>query len=351
MRLDLDLRIDRQGFGLHAAHERDLRGLTAIFGPSGTGKTTLLRLIGGFERGRGHLRFGALDWQSDRHFTPPHRRRIATVFQEARLFPHLDVAGNLAYAARRAGTEARVRALADRFGVTPLLSRPVSGLSGGESQRVALARALLTDPVLILMDEPLSALDAGARAAILPLIEELRDDGPAPILYVSHSRAEVARLADRIMLVGDGRIVDEGPAPALLPRILDQDTDELSILTVTLAKAEPDGLRPLLYPGGQLLVPDFPGQAGRKTRIAIHARDVMLARGEAADLAGRLSALNVIPARVAEVRVQGGSARVTLDAPALRLVARVTARSARALDLHAGAECLALIKSVALLGD
>lgn len=351
MKLDLDLRLDRRGFSLHARHSAELAGLTAVFGPSGSGKTTLLRLIAGFERGNGSLRYGPTEWQAARSFTPPHRRRIATVFQEARLFPHLDVAGNLAYAARRAGTGDRTRALADRFGVTPLLNRPVVGLSGGESQRVALVRALLTDPHLILMDEPLSALDGAARGAILSLIEDLRDDGGAPILYVSHSRAEVARLADRVMLIGQGRILEEGPAALLLPKILDTDSNEMSVLTVTLGATEADGLRSLDYGGGRLLVPDFPGTTGRKTRIAIHSRDVMLATGDAADWAGRLSALNVIPARVAGIELRDTAARVVLDCAGTRLVARITARSAQALGLEPGGACLALIKSVALLGD
>lgn len=351
MKLDLDLRLDRRGFSFHAVHSGELAGLTAIFGPSGSGKTTLLRLIAGFERGRGHLRLGAAEWQAGRSFTPPHRRRIATVFQEARLFSHLDVAGNLAYAARRAGTGERVRALAGRFGVTPLLSRRIAGLSGGEGQRVALVRALLADPALILMDEPLSALDGGARGEILSIIEELRDDGSVPILYVSHSRAEVARLADRVMLVRGGAIAAEGPADALLPRILDSGKDELSVLTVTPSARDADGLSTLAYPGGRLLVPDFAGTPGRKTRIAIHARDVMLARGDAADLAGRISALNIIAARVAALQIDGASALVTLDCAGARIMARITARSARALDLAPGMECLALIKSVALLED
>ncbi len=351
MRLELDLRLDRPGFSFRAVHTGDLAGLTAVFGPSGSGKTTLLRLIAGFERGQGHLRLGPSTWQQDRVFVPPHRRRIATVFQEARLFPHLDVAGNLNYAARRAGTTGRVADLARRFGVTRLLDRPVTGLSGGEAQRVALARALLTDPALILMDEPLSALDAAARADILPLIEALRDEGPAPILFVSHARGEVARLADRIMLTEAGRLAEEGPAADLLPRLLATDTDELSVLTVTLAGAEPDGLRPLVFPGGRLLVPDLPGPAGRSTRIAVHARDVMLARGNAAALAAQVSALNVIPARVVKVEVQAASARVTLDCGGVRLLARITSRSAALLDLAPGQDCLALIKSVALLDD
>jgi molybdate transport system ATP-binding protein len=351
VKLDLDLRLERPGFAFHAQHQGTLSGLTAIFGPSGSGKTTLLRLIAGFERGAGEIGLGPHRWQQGRHFVPPHRRRIATVFQEARLFQHLDVAGNLAYAARRAGTAHNVASLADRFGVTQLMGRRVAGLSGGEAQRVSLVRALLTDPVLILMDEPLSALDGAARAGILSIIEDLRDEGPAPILYVTHSRSEVARLADRVMLVASGAIRSEGPASAILPQILQTERDELSVMTVTHTGVEADGLCVLAYPGGRLLVPDFAGQRGRPTRIAIHARDVLLARGDAADWSGRLSALNAIPARVFAIEVRGASARVTLDCAGTQIVARITARSAGALGLASGVDCLALIKSVALLED
>ena len=184
--LDLDIRLARAGFTLAIRRSLPLAGLTAIIGPSGAGKTTLLRAIAGFERVEGRIRFGDEIWAEGRRFVPPHRRRVAMVFQRPSLFTHLDVAGNLAYAARRAGETAALPAMAARFGLTALLSRPVAALSGGEAQRVALARALLTRPRLLLLDEPLTALDRQSRDEVLPHLEMLRDAAGLPTLYVSH---------------------------------------------------------------------------------------------------------------------------------------------------------------------
>ena len=214
--LDLQVRLSQGSFTLDLTQSLPLQGLTAIFGPSGSGKTTLLRVIAGFQRAGGRLEFAGNIWDQGRRFVPAHRRRVATVFQQPRLFAHLNVARNLAYAARRSGQMAAIPDIVDRFGLAPLMGRHTSALSGGEAQRVALARALLCDPQLIVMDEPLSALDQKRRATILPYIERLRDDDGIPILYVSHDIAEIARLATNVLTLSDGKAMGFGPATDVL---------------------------------------------------------------------------------------------------------------------------------------
>lgn len=201
------------GFRMDAAFRVPASGVTALFGPSGSGKTTLLRCIAGLTRMHGDLRVRGAVWQDDRRFLPPHRRPIGFVFQEPSLLAHLSVRGNLLYAARRAGPGAKVgfeEAVA-LLGLEPLLRRSTLNLSGGEGRRVAIGRALLAGPELMLMDEPLSGLDRDAKAEILPYLERLCRGLAVPMIYVSHDPAEVARLADRVLLMRDGRI--EAPAP------------------------------------------------------------------------------------------------------------------------------------------
>jgi molybdate transport system ATP-binding protein len=199
-------------------------GVTALFGPSGAGKTSCLRMIAGLDRAaEGKLSFGGETWQdSDRRlFVPPHRRRIGYVAQAPNLFDHLDVAGNLDFAWRRAGRPPRLdrEGLIDQFGVRALLARRVGGLSGGERQRVAIVRTLLSDPVLILFDEPLAGLDGAAREDLLGRLEALHAKLAAPMIYVSHAIDEVARLADHIVLLDAGRVVGQGPLNAVVTRL------------------------------------------------------------------------------------------------------------------------------------
>lgn len=350
--LHINTILERSDFTIEINADLPLTGLTAIFGPSGAGKTTLLRLIAGFERGRGEIRFGDEVWQQDGHFTPSHRRRVATVFQQPRLFDHLDVAGNLAYAARRAGQTGATDDMVARFSLGPLLRRRPASLSGGEAQRVSLARALLTAPRLILMDEPVTALDQARRNEILPFIEDLRDEVKIPILYVSHALAEVARLATQVMTLAKGRVTGFGPTEMVLPDIAAAPgmlgEEPGSLIMARVVGQCGDGLCELSFSGGTILTPGRVGPDGAEVRLIIRARDVMLARARPEGL----SALNILPATVMSVTPVGpASADIGLDCNGTALSARITRRSVDALGLTPGTTCHAILKSVALARD
>lgn len=201
---------DVGGFRLAAEFQLEASGITALSGPSGAGKTTLLRCIAGLTRLSGRLRVGNEVWQDERVFLPPHRRPVGVVFQEASLLSHLSVRGNLLYGARRAGAEGEFAGAVDLLGLGALLDRSPQTLSGGERQRVALGRALLSRPKLLLMDEPLSSLDAGAKAEILPYLERLHRTLAIPALYISHDAGEIGRLADHLLLMKGGRVTPGG---------------------------------------------------------------------------------------------------------------------------------------------
>ena len=201
-------------FRLDAEFALPPRGITALSGPSGSGKTTLMRCIAGLARLPGRLVVDGETWQDERRFRPPHRRPVGVVFQEASLLPHLPVRGNLLYGARRAGVGSAIPLdeVVDLLGLAALLPRAVANLSGGERQRVALGRALLARPRLLLMDEPLSSLDAEAKAEILPYLERLHRTLAIPVLYITHDPGEIARLADHVLVMRDGRLT-AGPPP------------------------------------------------------------------------------------------------------------------------------------------
>jgi molybdate transport system ATP-binding protein len=217
-------------FRLDAAFSLEPEGITALSGPSGAGKTTLLRCIAGLVRLPGHLYVDGEVWQDGRTFLPPHRRPVGVVFQEAALLAHLSVRGNLLYGARRSGGEGGFDDVVELLALGPLLGRGTASLSGGERQRVALGRALLTRPKLVLLDEPLSSLDAGAKAEILPYLERLHRTLKVPALYISHDAGEIARLADHLLLMRDGQVSPGGPVRRI--------ADELA----GLSAAERDGL-------------------------------------------------------------------------------------------------------------
>ena len=351
-RLYLAFRLTRGTHELVVEESLPLDGLTAIFGPSGAGKSTLLRVVAGFEPTGGHVTFDGETWEDGRTFRPPHRRGAVCLFQTPRLFAHLDVAGNLAYAARRAGALDDLAALADRFGLGPLLARRATTLSGGEAQRVALARALLARPRLLLMDEPLSALDGARRAEILPLIEDLADRSGVPILYVSHSLPEVARLARSVLALADGRVRALGPTAAVLadaaaaPAFGGEEPG--SLVEATWQGLDEDGLARLAVGGHVLHVPGLRAQPGERLRLLIRARDVMIAL----DRPEGISALNILPARVEAISpVDATSADVILAAAGTTLRARLTRRSVAGLSLVPGRACHAVLKSVALARD
>lgn len=198
---------------LDCSGEAPAAGVTALVGPSGSGKTTLLRCLAGLARADGRVAVGEVVWQDERCFTPPHRRGVGLVFQEPSLLPHLTVRQNLAFAARRAGKGEGpgFQEIVDILGLGRLLDRGPERLSGGERQRVAIARALLSRPVVLLMDEPLSSLDAASKAEVMPYLEDLHRRLRLPVLYVSHDSAEVARLADRVLRMRAGRLTAATP--------------------------------------------------------------------------------------------------------------------------------------------
>lgn len=356
--LRFDFQLRRRAFELAVDLTLPGRGITALFGPSGCGKTTLLRCVAGLERPRGCCRLGDAIWQEgDKLFIPTHRRPIGYVFQEPSLFPHLSVRKNLEYGQRRlAVTERRVNfdEVIELLGVRRLLSRSTAGLSGGERQRVAIARALLTSPRLLLMDEPLSALDQASKQEILPYLERLHDELEIPLLYVSHSAEEVARLADHLVLLEAGRVKAAGAGASLLSR-LDlppaREAEAISILdAIILAHDEEYGLTEVEIPGGQLSVIRVDRPVTAPIRVRIHARDVSIALQPNRDS----SILNCLPARIVEmVEIDAARllVRLTLGdrGDGAHLLARITRRSRDALDLTLGASVYAQVKSAVLM--
>tara|TARA_R110002020_G_scaffold16900_14_gene60093 strand:- start:2152 stop:3279 length:1128 start_codon:yes stop_codon:yes gene_type:complete len=341
------------GFTLDAAFEAPM-GVTALFGRSGSGKTTVINAVAGLLRpDAGHVALdGQVLFDSDRKvFMPVHRRRLGYVFQEGRLFPHLSVRQNLGYGRWFAPREegAGFDHVVEMLGISALLHRRPGALSGGEKQRVAIGRALLARPKLLLMDEPLAALDEERKAEILPYLERLRDETEIPILYVSHSMVEVARLATTLVLIEGGRVVRAGPAAEVL-----SDPESVPALGVrtagaslhaTVAAQEEDGLTRLETSAGPLLIPRVEAAIGARLAIRIPAQDVILSRTRP----DGLSALNILPAKVTAVRLgDGPGAIVQLKAGDDLILARITRRSALALELAPGVECFAILKTVAV---
>lgn len=349
--------LQRGGFTLDAAFSTAPRGVTALFGPSGSGKTTVLRCIAGLERAQGELRFNDVVWQDAQRFMAAHRRPIGYVFQEASLFPHLPVRGNLDFAWKRVAPEQRRVSFDEAvqlLGIASLLPRDPRHLSGGERQRVAIARALLTSPRLLLMDEPLSALDSRSKAEILPYLERLHDELEIPIIYVSHAPDEVARLADTLVLMEQGKVVASGAIGEMMVR-LDlplAHSDEASAVIDAMVAQHDDHyhLTTLEFEGGCMTVGRSTQPVGAQVRLRIHARDVSLALERHTDS----SILNILPAHVMAIE-NAGPAQVlvklcTGNAGRTPLLARITRKSADALSLAVGQSLYVQIKSVALMG-
>ena len=359
--IEMQFRLDWPGFSLEVDECLPGSGVTALFGPSGCGKTTLLRCIAGLERPRaGRLSFQGEVWQDDRTWVPTHRRPLGYVFQEASLFPHLTVAGNLRFGQRRQGGSGPAAALdqaVELLGIAPLLERKPDRLSGGERQRVGIARALAVSPRILLMDEPLAALDHQRKSEILPYLERLHDALAIPVLYVSHAPDEVARLADHLVVMDTGRVLASGPLRDILARLdlpirLGEDAGVVLEGRVVERDAQWQLLR-VDCAGSSLWVRDAGAALGRAVRVRILARDVSISLTQAQET----SILNTLPATVvalgvdshpalALVRLRIGAGEGEGEASVL---ARVTHRSADHLGLVPGLAVWIQIKAVALL--
>jgi molybdate transport system ATP-binding protein len=353
--LAFELRLQQGGFTLDVALDA-APGVTALFGRSGCGKSTTLRCLAGLLRGHGSVRLNGDVWQDDARetFLPTHQRPLGYVFQQPELFTHLSVKRNLEFGLRRTPAEQRRVAwnqAVTLLGVEPLLKRDVAHLSGGERQRVAIARTLLTSPRLLLMDEPLSALDATSKAAILPYLERLHRELDIPVIYVSHSPEEVARLADRVALMEAGRIVEHGPLPALLASghlpLSGHTHDEGVIVDGALeAFDERTHLATIRFADGTFRVGLESATPGTPARLRIHASDVSIALQDRGD---ETSILNIFPAQIAEIRGGGPTRTLRLDLGKTTLLASLTHHSVEHLGLHEGQRVYAQVKAVALI--
>lgn len=349
-------RIERRDFLLDVDLNLPGRGITALFGHSGSGKTTCLRAMAGLERAPGgHFSIGGEIWQDDirGQFVPTHRRALGMVFQEASLFPHLSVRGNMEYGRQRATANGQAHSLpeiADLLGIAHLLDRTPGQLSGGERQRVAIARALLTAPQILLMDEPLAALDLKRKLEILPYLERLHRELSLPIIYVSHAPDEVARLADHLVLLDEGRVVASGALNDVLSRIdlpAAFADDAGVVIEAAVAAHEVDDLTRLEFAGGSIFVSRRHEPVGTFLRCRIHARDVSLTLVPQV----QSSILNCVSAVVIDLAPTDtpGHVLVKLDVAGEPLLARITGRSAQRLDIRPGLALRAQIKAVALL--
>lgn len=341
--------LERPGFCLDAAFEQPAHGVTALFGPSGCGKTTLLRCLAGLERAEGELWLG----EHNLHGLPVHRRRFGYVFQEASLFPHLSVRDNLSYGWRRLSKGQKrpdFHEIVGWLGLEPLLAQSAISLSGGQRQRVAIGRALLAAPRLLLLDEPLSALDTQAKREILPWIEGLAARAEVPVFYVTHAPEEVERLADRVIFMAQGRTtrmeaLQQAMARPDSPLFVEQGA--ASMLEGELGAELADGRTPFTFNEQILWLVHARRPGGERVRVRIQASDVSLAL---APVKG-VSILNQLPMRLTALHAQE-EGRVLVAGElkgGQRLLAEVSAWSAEQLGLHQGMVCYALIKAVALV--
>lgn len=349
MSLSVSLRHRFAGFALDVGFQAP-PGVTVLFGPSGSGKSTVLNAVAGLLRpDAARVEVGGTVLADSAHglHLPPHRRRLGVIFQDGRLFPHLTVRQNLRYGrwfAPRPARRTSEAAVVEMLGIGALLDRAPAALSGGERQRVAIGRALLAEPRLILADEPLSALDDDRKAEILPYLEQLRDDWGVPMLYVSHSPAEVARIATTVVMMDAGRVTRTGPAAEVLadPAAAGPGREAGAVIEAVVAAHHPDGVTELRAGDLPLFLPTLSASPGARLRLRIAAQDVMLARGTPQGL----SALNILPGIVESVTDREGAVLVRLSTAAGPILSRVTRRSAAQLGIAPGQALTAVVKSV-----
>jgi molybdate transport system ATP-binding protein len=348
MTLTVAIEHRRRDFTVSAAFEAPTPGITCLFGPSGAGKSTVLSAVAGLSR-PDHARVDLNGDRLDR--LPPHRRRIGMVFQHGNLFPHMNVERNLLYGYRRAPAGPIVAGeIADLLDLHMLLPRMPSTLSGGERQRVAIGRALLSQPRLLLMDEPLASLDGARRFEIMPYLRRLRDAMRMPVLYVTHATDEVYRLADHVVLMQAGQVLASGPLSDLAARVdlpLAARDDAGGVLNGYLYRHDPArGLSSIACGGETYLVPLCDVAPGDNVRLRVPAREVILSL----DAPRNISVNNIVPATVCALR-QDTDAHATLveiDVGGGQLLSRITMDAAERLHLRPGTQVLALIKSMSV---
>ncbi len=354
MTIEARFHINKGDFTLDVDLTIPAHGVTALIGPSGSGKTTLLRAIAGLEHdANGFLTIREQAWQQPGHSIPTHKRSLGYVFQEASLFPHLNVRRNLQYGLKRVPQAARKVSLdkaIQLLGIGALLERKPDTLSGGERQRVAIARALAVSPDILLLDEPLAALDQARKQEVLPYLESLHDELDIPLIYVSHSPDEVARLADHLVLMEAGEIKAAGAIGEMLTRLdlsLAQGDDAEALVEAVVAGHDDDyDLTYLDFSGGKFTVTHKDLPVGHTARLRVAARDVSLTLEHQSDT----SILNIFPAIVDEITPVGNAqVMVRLLANGVPILSRITRKSAVLLDLKPGKSVYVQAKSVALL--
>jgi molybdate transport system ATP-binding protein len=366
--LELRVQLQRAGFALHMDVQLPPQGVTVLFGPSGCGKTTCLRVLAGLERGAtGTIRVAGEVWQDSASgvFRAPHQRALGYVFQEASLFNHLSVQDNLKFGFNRTPADQRRHAWdqgLNLLDIGHLLGRMPHELSGGERQRVAIARALASSPRVLLMDEPLAALDAQRKAEILPWLEQLHDQLDIPVLYVTHSPDELARLADHVVLMDNGQVRESGPVIELMTRLdlpLAHGDGAAALIEARICEHAPSDLMCVLeFDGGRLVLPQTratPLPTDTLVRVRIQARDVSVSLQKPE----QTSVLNILPATVVDIADDGpgqvlvglqvGDAGQGTTTNTTRLLSRISQLSARRLGLATGVAVYAQIKGVAMV--
>ena len=342
-------------FNLDVDLDLPAKGITAVFGESGSGKTTLLRCIAGLETSsRGEIRVRGVVWQRETDFIPCHQRRVGYVFQESSLFPHLNVKKNIAFGISRSPSQLdteHYHEIIELMGLASLLQQYPDQLSGGERQRAAIARALIIEPDLLLMDEPLASLDMKRKQEILPYLESVHEKLDVPIIYVTHSIDEVARLADHLVVLQEGKVIADGALKEVLsdiehPLHLGEETGVVVEAEVQERDSEWNLIR-AAFEGGELWIRDGGDEIGHKIRIRILARDVSLALSEHTDT----SIINRLRVKVEKIQYVVGQSMllVSLKAGSSNIIARLSRRSAHHLNINVGMEVWAQIKGVAIL--
>jgi len=351
--IECKIKIKLDSFTLDANFSIPDKGVTVIFGSSGSGKTSLLRALAGLERAQnGFLKIGDSIWQDSKNFVLTHNRQIGYVFQDTTLFDHLNVQGNLDYGLKRSSNTEKefINSILNLLDIKTLLNRSTAQLSGGEKQRVAIARALLIKPKILLMDEPLSALDIKRKQEILPYLDALHNDLDIPIIYVTHSPDEASRLADYLLLLDKGKVIGSGPINNMLTRFdlpMSHGSEATSLVEAKVISRETEfDLIHLEFPGGEFIVPDNRLPIGSNVRLRVSARDVSLTKDKQIDT----SILNIFPAIVDEMSPEGkAQIMVRLKIKDITLLTLITKKSAKILNLKNGSKVFAQIKSAAIL--